>query len=211
MIKEPTDNLMMRSIELAFDIEPEEVKAYVAILTERHPQKTRRELAEQMIRRARWWGAGFGFTTGIPSNPWVAAPAAITDMGAVLRTEILLACRIGLLYDPHLLDGPDPPYELLVPIIGGRAASEALGRLVAISGMHITRRAIIKILQNNGAKQFLLTMVKYFGIRISRRGLITKTIPLVGGLIGGAWNYAELRFVGDRICKYFEGEDLTAN
>jgi hypothetical protein len=209
MIKEPTDNLMMRSMELAFAIEPEEVKTYVAILTERHPQKTRRELAEHMIRRARWWGAGFGFATGIPSNPWVAAPAAITDMSAVLRTEILLACRIGLLYDSHLLDGPDPPYELLVPIIGGRAASEALGRLVAISGMHITRKAILKILQNSGAKQFMITMVKYFGVRVTKRGLIAKTIPIVGGLIGGAWNYAELRFVGERVCKYFEGHDLN--
>jgi len=211
MKDESTDNLMMRSMEFAFAIDPDEVKAYVALLTERHPQKTRRELAEQMIRRARWWGAGFGFATGIPSNPWVAGPAAVTDMSAVLRTEILLACRIGLLYDPHLLDGPEPPYELLVPIIGGRAASEALGRLVAISSMRITRRAIVKVLQNSGAKQFMITMVKYFGIRITRRGLITKTIPIVGGLVGGAWNYAELRFVGERICKYFEGQELTAS
>jgi hypothetical protein len=210
MIKEPADNLIMRSMELAFAIEPDEVKAYVALLTERHPQKTRRELAEQMIRRARWWGAGFGFTTGIPSNPWVAAPAAITDMSAVLRTEILLACRIGLLYDPHLLDGPDPPYELLVPIIGGRAASEALGRLVTIGGMHITRKTIIKVLQHNGAKLFMKSMVKYFGVRVTRRGILTKTIPIVGGLIGGTWNYAELRFIGDRICRYFEGQELNA-
>lgn len=210
MTKESTDSLIMRSMEFAFSIEPDEVKAQVAILTERYPDKTRRELAEQMIRRARWWGAGFGFATGVPSNPWVAGPAALTDMTAVLRTEILLACRIGLLYDPHLLDGPEPPYELIVPIIGGRAASEALGRLVAISSIRITRQAIVKILQHNGAKQFMLAIVKYFGIRVSRRALISKMIPIVGGLIGGAWNYAELRFIGDRICKYFEGQDLNA-
>jgi hypothetical protein len=76
--------------------------------------------------------------------------------------------------------------------------------------MHITRKAIIKILQNNGAKQFMITMVKYFGVRVSQRGLLTKTVPIVGGLIGGAWNYAELRFVGERICQYFEGQELNA-
>ncbi len=209
MTTETGSSLMMRSLDLALAIDPDEVKAYVATLSERYPSKNRRELAEHMIQRARWWGAGFGFATGVPSNPWVAAPAAIADIGTVLRTEILLACRIGLLFDPHLLDGPEPPYELLVPIMGGRAASEALGRLVAVSGMGLTRQTIIKVLERSGVKRFKRAMLKYFGIRVTQRGVISKTIPIVGGLIGGVWNYTELRFVGDRICKYFEGHELT--
>jgi hypothetical protein len=198
-------------MELALAIDPDEAKAYVATLSQRYPSKTRRELVEHMIRRARWWGAGFGFATGVSSNPWVAAPAAITDISAVLRTEILLACRIGVLFDPHLLDGPDPPYELLVPIIGGRAASEALGRLVASSGIGLTRKTIITVLKQSGVKPFKQAMLKYFGVRVTQRGVISKTIPIVGGLIGGFWNYAELRLVGDRIRNYFEGHELTVD
>lgn len=201
-------NIMLRTMEFALTVDQDETKAYISILYKRYPNKTKRELAEHMISRARWWGAGFGFATGFPSNPWVAAPAAITDMGAVLRTEILLACRIGLLFDPHLLDGPDPPYELLIPIIGGRAASQALGSLVAYGGMGLTRQVIKKTIRLGGLKQFKRAMLKYFGIRVTQRSMISKTVPVVGGLIGGVWNYAELRIVGNRIYTYFEGQEL---
>jgi hypothetical protein len=204
-------SLLKRSLELALAVDPEESKAYVTHLRERFPDKDRRELADLMISRARWWGAGVGFATGVPGNPWVAAPAAVTDVAAVLRTEILLACRIGLLFDPQLLDGPEPPYEVLVPIMGSRAASAVARNLLTLGGMGITRQAIRKGLNAGGLWQFRKIMLKYFGLKVSGRGVITKTLPVVGGLIGGAWNYAELKIVGDRVYRYFDGQALSVD
>lgn len=38
-------------------------------------------------------------------------------------------------------------------------------------------------------------MLKYFGIKVTQKGVVTKTLPIVGGLIGGGWNYIEVSVV----------------
>jgi hypothetical protein len=209
MEPEVDNNLIKRSLTLALSVDPYEIRAYVSALQNRYPEWDRRALAEHMISRARWWGAGYGAATGAPSNPWIATPAALTDIGALLRTEILLACRIGVLFDPHLLDGPDPPYEVLVPILGARAGSEMLGRLAVHSGVGITREAIKAVLKTGSIRTARSVVLKYLGVRVTQRGILTKTLPLVGGVIGGAWNYAEVKIVGERVYRYFEKGGLS--
>ena len=46
-------------------------------------------------------------------------------------------------------------------------------------------------------------MLKYFGLKVTQKGLITKTLPVVGVLIGGTWNYIEVGMVRNRTIKYF--------
>jgi hypothetical protein len=46
-------------------------------------------------------------------------------------------------------------------------------------------------------------MLKYFGLKVGQRAVISKSLPIVGGLIGSTWNYAELRIVGRRAYDYF--------
>ena len=203
-------NIVSRSLELAFTVDAFESKAYIQALRARYPEFERRELADHMIRRAQWWGAGLGFATGVAGNPWIAAQASIADMAALLRTEILLACRIGLLFDEKLLDGEEPPYELLVPIMGGRAAGELARSALALGGMELTRQALLKFMRRDGIRQLERIMLKQFGVRLSRRALVTKTVPVVGGVIGGGWNYLELKLVGDRVYKYFDKGAATA-
>jgi len=59
-------------------------------------------------------------------------------------------------------------------------------------------------------KAFQKIMLKYFGIKVTQKGVTTKTLPIVGGLIGGAWNYIEDGSIKRRITDYFEGRyDIT--
>ena len=134
----------------------------------------------------------------------MAIPAAITDAGLVLRTQIQLACRIALLFEPDFLNDGEPPYELLVPIMGKRAAAEMMRETAIRGGMGLTRAAIKKYLRKNVLKQFKRIMLKYFGLKVTQRGIITKTLPVVGGVIGGGWNLVEMRRVGQRVIDYFE-------
>ena len=65
-----------------------------------------------------------------------------------------------------------------------------------------------KYLTKETLKQFQKIMLKYFGIKVTQKGLITKTLPIVGGLIGGTWNYFEVSGIKKRTINYFEGKEI---
>lgn len=205
---EPQRSALYRALDLTLAIDRDAERAYVSALRERHPEFSREQLVAHLTRRAQMWGAGVGFVTGVGSNPWAALPAALADVTAVLRTEVTLACRIALLFDADYLNDPEPPYELLIPILGTRAASELVGRAVIVGGREVTQKLIRDLLAHGGVirlRQWLLTQL---GIRVTQRGIVTKLVPVVGGIIGATWNYAEMAIVAARVCRYLEGQSL---
>ena len=149
--------------------------------------------------------------TGVPANPWVAVPSAVVDAGAMLRTEVKLAVSIALLYDPHFLDDEEPPYEVLIPIFGVRAGSEFLRELSVRGAMGVTRAAIRKHLSKQTLANFKRVMLKYFGLKVTQRSVMKGTLPVVGGAVGGTWNYREILTVGNRLKVYFEGTQLEVS
>ncbi len=201
--------LLERAVERALRFDRASQLGYIQGLRSRHPRESPSQLADRIILRARWWGAGYGFVTGGLANPWFAVPAAITDARLMLQKETQLAVRIALLYDPGFLDDDEPPYELLVPILGFRAASEALRGLAARGAMGVTRRAIKKVLGEGASVAFKGIMLKYFGLKVTERGVVKGTLPVVGGLVGGVWNHREISVVGNRVRRYFEGQEIT--
>ncbi len=112
------------------------------------------------------------------------------------------------MFDPQYLDDPEPPYELLVPIFGTRAASELAGRAVVQGGRQVTQRLLQGLLARGGAHQLRAWMLKHLGVRVTQRGVVTKLVPIVGGVIGGGWNYAEMSIVARRVRRYFEGRSI---
>jgi hypothetical protein len=201
---QPLTKLLARALDVALKIDRESELAYVRVLRERHPTKDRRALAELLITRARWWGAGAGFTTGMPASPWTALPAAVADAGAMLRLEALLAVRIALLFDETFLDEGGKPYEVLVPIFGGRAAGEVLREGAIRGAVGGTRAGISKLLTGTALARLQRIMLKYFGLKVTERGILTKTLPVVGGVIGAGWNFGEIHVVGRRTYQYFD-------
>ena len=51
-------------------------------------------------------------------------------------------------------------------------------------------------------------LTRVFGRRVTQRALITKTIPLVGCVIGGAWNAMEAEVVRNRTLRYLIDQSL---
>ncbi len=204
----PIKNTIQRGFEWALSVDAPTELDHVERLRTKYPDHSNAALAKKLVRRARWWGIGAGFVTGLPANPWISMPAATADVGAMLRVEVVLAQRIALLYDPTYLDDGAVPYELLVPILGSRAAGEFLKEVAQRSGMGITRVVVKSVLTKATLSQFKRIMLKYFGLKVTQRAVLGKTMPLVGGVIGATWNNRELSAVGKRVVRYFEGEQL---
>lgn len=198
----------MKSLEWVIDIDPPAIIASVAAERKDKPEASDKKLAEAAFSRARWKATATGVATGLPANPWVALPAATLDVAATLKIEVLAAARVAVIYDPKFFDDEDAAWELLVPIFGINVGSQLVRQAGIRGSMGLTRAGIKKYLTKETLKQFQKIMLKYFGIKVTQKGVITKTLPIVGGLIGGAWNYVEAGRIKNRTINYFEGKAI---
>lgn len=176
-----------------------------------HPEATDRELAELLIATYARRGAVAGFVAGLATNPVLALPSAVADVAALLRFYANLSACVGCLASPDYFSEPDWEADALVMLVGRRAVSRVM-QGVAVEGVkrasrELLRRqvgaAMVRVLQR-GAPAWLAT-------KVTQRALASKLVPVVGGLVGGAWNYLELRSVGRRLVRYhFDGGLVVA-
>jgi hypothetical protein len=196
-------SLMLRAIDLALTFDrPSLLAAHRAFLA-KYPQESRERLALRLVSGSAWRAVASGAVTGLPSNPWVAVPAALADTAAMIRIEAYVAARVALLFDEHYFDGEELRYELMLPVMGGYVASAPVGEPADHGKASVTRRILRNVLSKESLRQLKGMMLKYFGAKVTQRALVTKTLPIVGGALSGAWNYVELRMVGQRSYAYF--------
>ena len=161
-------------------------------------------MAIRAFTQARWKATTAGILTGLPANPWVALPAATTDIAITLKAEVLAVARAAVIYNENFFDDEDARWELLIPVFGINVVSQFARELSIKGGMGLTRSAIKKYLSKEALKTFKKIILKYFGIKVTQKGLISKTLPIIGGIIGGTWNYIEVGRIKSRTIQYFE-------
>jgi hypothetical protein len=201
-----TDETMalMKVLEWVIDIDLAAIIVSVTEERNQHPGLTDKQLACKAFSQARWKAISAGIATGLPANPWVALPAATTDIAVTLKTEVYAAARTAIIYDESFFDDEEAKWELLIPVLGLNVGSQFARELGIKGGMGVTRAAIRKYLSKETLKAFQRIMLKYFGIKVTQKAVITKTVPIIGGLIGGAWNYIEVSRIKGRTISYFE-------
>lgn len=198
------DAVMLKALEWVIDVDVAEARASVDAARARRPNATPRELAEAIFSGTAWKAAATGAVSGLPANPWVALPAAVADLTVVLKLEVNAVARVALAYDPTFFDDEDAKWELLVPVLGLNTASQFLRGVAVLGSMGVTRQAVRSVLSKGTLAAFKRVMLKYFGMRVTQKALITKTLPIVGGLIGSVWNWYEIRAVRCRVIAWFE-------
>lgn len=200
--------MLARALEFALDVD--RLRAWEDVLERRRaaPDADNATLARDLIATTAWKGTALGAATGLVANPWAAVPAAMLDAGAMLRLQVELAMRIALLYEPELRTRTEPPYELLIPIMGSRIFAEVARETAIRAGMGVSRAAVRRYLRKDALKQMQRLALRYLGLKVTQGAVITKTLPLIGSAIGAAWNHVEARVVGGRVVDYFEGRAL---
>jgi hypothetical protein len=200
------NNALMEVLEWVVDIDLAAIVASVAEERNQHPELTNKQLAGNAFSHARWKATSAGLVTGLPTNPWAALPAATTDVAVTLKTEVYAAARTAIIYDASFFDDEEAKWELLIPVLGLNVGSQFARELGITGGMEITRAAIRQYLSKETLKAFQKIMLKYFGLKVTQKGMITKTLPIIGSLIGGGWNYLEVSKIKSRTIGYFENK-----
>jgi len=205
------DKTLSSLLDWVVDIDVADIQASVADERHHSPLASNQEMARKVFAGARWKAALTGLATGLPSNPWIALPAATADAAFTLKTEIAAAARTALIFDAHFFDEEQAKWELLIPVLGISTSSQLLRSLGVTGGVEVTRAVIHKYLQKESLRTFKQLMLRHFGMRVTQRGILTKTIPIIGGLIGGSWNYIEVGKIRRRTLLYVEAHQPSAS
>ncbi len=195
---------LSKALAWAVGIDSSEAIDHVSRLRAEHPAASNQDLAERLFAAARWKATGVGVVTGIPANPWLMVPAAAADLATVLRIETETVARVALIYDPAFFERPDAAWELLVPVFGIEAFSQFLRNLGVVGSMTVTRQLVREYLSKQTLRTFQKVMLKYFGLKVTQKGIIAKSVPIVGIMIGGGWNFGEVTFLRRRTIAYFQ-------
>jgi hypothetical protein len=200
------ENNLIKAFEWAFTGNPEDYKSYVQAKQNAHPQDTPRQLAERILASYAHKAAFQGFAAGIFGNPLYAAGGAIVDMAALLRFYASMTAYIGYLANPHYFADPDWRNDAILMLAGPKVVAELLGNVAVQGGKEITKVLLRKYLSKRLLRALQRLLLKWLGKKITQRAIFAKAIPLAGGIIGGVWNYAEVRIIGKRIMQYhFDG------
>ncbi|WP_413440135.1 hypothetical protein [Synechococcus sp. MIT S1220] len=195
-----------QAFELITDIDKEKVRNAVKNARMANPLMSDLELATNFFDQSRLKAAAAGFGLGVAGNPLAIVPSAIADITITTKTEVFAAACAAETFHEGFLDSETARMELLVPVFGMGAMDQLAAELGIRAGKELTKDLIKKHLSKETLKQFKKIMLKYFGIKATQKGIITKTLPIVGGFIGASWNAIEVSVMKNRVIKYLQAD-----
>ena len=198
-----TEDALNKAFEIITDIDKFKVRAAVKSAREQYPDLSQAALAAELFNRSRLKAAFAGFALGITGNPLAVIPVAMADITITTKLEVFTAACVAEIFEDGYLDVDSAKYELLVPVFGSSVLNQLAAELGVNAGKAITKDLIKNFLSKETLKQFKRVMLKYFGVKVSQKGVITKTLPIVGGLIGAGWNAVEASIVKRRVISHF--------
>lgn len=188
---------------------PEECRAKVRELREANPKLSPEELAQKAISQAKVMTAVAGGASGLVTNPLAMVPVAFGEMGIVLKREAKLAGVIAAILDPDVLKDQEGFATDMLSILFPNAVAQALGAFAVRAGQATTRTLIRKYISKDVLKLIIKFAGKYLGLKLTQRAIITKSVPLIGAVIGAGWNWVEVRALGARAIRYYQDEDIA--
>jgi len=197
---------VFRALRWALTGDPEVYKRYVHDKQQAHPGESPRRIARRVVNVYAGTGSLEGFATGMLSNPLLAVGGALTDIGVLLRSYASITAKVGYLANPRYFDDPDWQQEALLMLVGPKVIAKVFGDAAVLASGQVTKVLVRKHLSKEVLKTLQRFVLKWFGRKLTQRAIITKTVPIIGGLIGAGWNYGEVRIIGGRILRYhFDG------
>ena len=186
-LKRRADSLLEEMFRSLFEeIDTDKLRREVEKLKAAAPEYAPAEHARALIRRTAIRCAAAGAVTGLPSG-LVAIGSLGADLAYLIFQQFRLILGVATIY------GHEPTHR--------ERFTEALSCLAYVSGVGIGKQGIATMLEaatvEGGA------VAERIGERFVRDRL-TKMVPFVGAVSGGALNYIAVRAVGRAAVKYYE-------
>jgi len=176
------------------EIDPDKIRKEVDELRANGPDYQPVDYARTLARRTALRCAAAGAVTGLPSG-LVALGTLGADLAYLMYQQFRLILGIATIY------GHEPSSR--------ERFHEAVSCLAWGSGIGVGKQGLATVLESATIESGLLA--EKLGSRFAR-GRLTKMIPFVGALSGGALNYAAVHAVSRAAIRYYEArvEDEAA-
>ena len=197
-------------LDWVISFDAQKVRFEVDLLRRRYPEASTYELAERAFNDSRLRVITAGAAMGLAANPVLSVAGALADLSVTTRTQLFAAACAAELLIPGFLDSENARQELLFPVFGASMISQ-VGAELGMKAVHTaTREMVIKLINQRSLALINTVMTRVFGRRVRQRALITKTIPLVGCVIGGTWNAVEVQLIRNRTLRYLTAQAMES-
>jgi hypothetical protein len=187
-LKRRADTVLEEVFRSLFEeIDMDKVRLEITAMQEGAPDLQRVEHARQLARRTAIRCAAAGAVTGLPSGI-LAIGSLGADLAYLMYQQFRLIVAIATIY------GHEPSHR--------ERFAEAMSCLAYASGVGIGKHGIGTLLESATAEGGVVA--EKIGTRFFRER-ITKLVPFVGAVSGGALNYWSVRAVGRAAIRYYEG------
>ena len=149
-----------------------------------------------------------GAAMGLAANPLRSVAGALADLSVTTRAQLFAAACAAELLIPGFLDSETARHELLLPVLGGSVISQWGVEFGLKAAQTATRDFVVRLMNQRSLHLINGVIARVFGRRVTQRALITKTIPLVGCVIGGAWNAMEAEVIRNRTLRYLTDQSM---
>jgi hypothetical protein len=201
---EDAQTKLQELIDIAIEVTPAEVCAYVDELRAQNPGISNDELAHKIVSRKALKNGFLGAVTSV--GGMITLPVGVpADLWYTWKIQAFMACAIAYVYG-HSQRTTDLRTDILL-IMAGDSAKEALKRLGIEVSKGITKKTVNRLVTRE-------LMQKIWGV--VGRNVITKAgsksatsivrlVPLAGAPVGFLFDWLATRAVGHFAIKYYSG------
>ncbi|EHG14792.1 hypothetical protein HMPREF9682_00197 [Streptococcus intermedius F0395] len=195
---------------------------YLDSILEHGPQKVftpeaLRKRAEKIIKDSTTKTSVTSFVAGLPSNPFTAVVAGGADIVQYMGFALNLAQQIAYLFgEDDLYEGnyKELPEEVQIRVIsylgimfGASGASALIANVSKAAGMNLGKKVAQKALTKTAWYPLVKKVGAIISVDITKKSvgsIITKTVPIIGGLASGGITYITFKPMGARLADTFE-------
>jgi hypothetical protein len=187
--KQRADSMLEEVFRSMFEeIDTEKIRRDVAALKESEPDFDSQEHARLLVRRTALRCAAAGAASGLPSG-FIAIASLGAELAFLVFQQFRLILGIAMVY------GHEPTQR--------ERFAEAMSCLAYASGVGIGKHGIATMLESATVEGGVIA--EKLGANFFRERL-TKAIPFVGVVSGGALNYVSVRAVGRAAIRFYESQ-----
>lgn len=194
---------------------------YLKIILEKGPQavyspKALKKRAYRIVDKTTKSTSTVSFLSGLPSNPLTSTIAAGADISQFFGFALNLSQQIAYLFGEENLfseNDKELPEEIKIRIIaylgvmfGATGSTKLIAKVSETVGKNVGKKVAQQALTKTAWYPLVKRVGSVLGAKITKKtveSVISKSIPIIGGVISGGITYVTFKPMGERLTNTF--------